>query len=424
MAEKDNELHGVGGWLALLVAGMVVIGPLTSISRTYANFAAAEHEYPALTQVAEWTTYKTFEWIAILVFCIISIYGGLGLATKRTPEVVSNAKLVLWFNYPIFVIVSGMIIPAMMISGSGHDVAMAIPEVIASLIGVWIWTAYLNRSKRVRNTYGFADHYPSQDASTMNYETTVASFKSNTTATQLQSAAVATNSSQRSVFENFHIVVDEDKIYADIADELETGNTDKSLWTRLFAETDGDERRMKALYIKKRAERFISAEKLRLEQEHAALKQPDEVESLDESQIQPLIQEEAQPIKQLTPKEIKDREAIRDRLAESIRLNKIQNANSANSSSTQQKYDQETINLIKKYVRTIEARNATYETYDRFLYLIGGNIEAKGFLFGSYHIVTYKGFKTRMNNFLDIISYFETNVLPDFKDLQNLDAKS
>lgn len=67
--------------------------------------------------------------------------------------------------------------------------------------------------------------------------------------------------------------VDEDAIYAAIAKELETGNTDKGLWTRLFAECDGDENRTKVAYIKRRATTLRASEQSRLDnlsREHAA----------------------------------------------------------------------------------------------------------------------------------------------------------
>ncbi len=54
------------------------------------------------------------------------------------------------------------------------------------------------------------------------------------------------------------IAIDEDAIYTTIAKELETGATDKGLWTRLFAEYDGDENRTKAAYIRERAEKLKS----------------------------------------------------------------------------------------------------------------------------------------------------------------------
>ena len=54
-----------------------------------------------------------------------------------------------------------------------------------------------------------------------------------------------------------------DRIYAKIAKELETGGMIKGLWTRLYAECDGDEKRAKVIYIKQRAEKLIAAERLR-----------------------------------------------------------------------------------------------------------------------------------------------------------------
>ena len=60
------------------------------------------------------------------------------------------------------------------------------------------------------------------------------------------------------------LAVDEDAIYATIANELETGGTDKGLWTRLFAENDGDENRTKVAYIKQRAEKLNALERARL----------------------------------------------------------------------------------------------------------------------------------------------------------------
>jgi hypothetical protein len=62
-------------------------------------------------------------------------------------------------------------------------------------------------------------------------------------------------------------VLDDERIYATIAKEFESGIADKGLWTRLFVECEGDERRTKVLYIRQRAERLLAVEKLRLERE-------------------------------------------------------------------------------------------------------------------------------------------------------------
>lgn len=63
-----------------------------------------------------------------------------------------------------------------------------------------------------------------------------------------------------------YVDMDDDAIYATVAEELESGKTDKGLWTRLFAECGGDEKQVKVLYIKRRAEKLIVAESTRREQ--------------------------------------------------------------------------------------------------------------------------------------------------------------
>jgi hypothetical protein len=70
--------------------------------------------------------------------------------------------------------------------------------------------------------------------------------------------------------------VDEDLIYALIAEELEAGLPEKGLWTRLFAECGGDEKQTQVLYIKQRAQRLITAECLRFEQAQEASKPTEE----------------------------------------------------------------------------------------------------------------------------------------------------
>jgi uncharacterized RDD family membrane protein YckC len=83
--------------------------------------------------------------------------------------------------------------------------------------------------------------------------------------------------------------VDEDRIYVAIANELETGATDKGLWTRLFAKCGGDENQAKVLYIKQRADRLIATEQARLDR--AAHERAAEFMRLEELRLQSLEQE-------------------------------------------------------------------------------------------------------------------------------------
>jgi len=66
------------------------------------------------------------------------------------------------------------------------------------------------------------------------------------------------------------VAIDENAIYATVANELETGQTDKGLWTRLYVENDGDEKKTKLAYIKQRAEKMITDERSRAEEDMRA----------------------------------------------------------------------------------------------------------------------------------------------------------
>ena len=65
--------------------------------------------------------------------------------------------------------------------------------------------------------------------------------------------------------------VNVDHIYAQVAKEIESGNPDKGLWTRLWAECDGDDKKTKVIYIKQRANVLIATEKARLLEEQLRL---------------------------------------------------------------------------------------------------------------------------------------------------------
>ncbi len=88
--------------------------------------------------------------------------------------------------------------------------------------------------------------------------------------------AIAIESSQQSMPEI------EDRLYEQIAQEIETNTVDKGIWTRLFAECGGDEKQIKVLYIKQRVEKLIALakEELRKSRELEELRKSQEAEHL------------------------------------------------------------------------------------------------------------------------------------------------
>ena len=55
--------------------------------------------------------------------------------------------------------------------------------------------------------------------------------------------------------------INEDHLYEIVANELDSGNTQKGLWTKLFAQCNGDETQTKVRYIEQRVRQLMEAEK-------------------------------------------------------------------------------------------------------------------------------------------------------------------
>ncbi|EXI76483.1 MAG: hypothetical protein AW07_00431 [Candidatus Accumulibacter sp. SK-11] len=368
MTEKDDGPYGVGGWLAFLIAGMVILGPLSVIGSISREIDTSERAYPGLAQVALWASFKTAYWVASLLYCALSLYGGLVLATKRTPDAVFKAKLILWINAPVYVIVAEMILPVTILpygdAAISYDVLRLL---VASLMSAAIWTAYLSMSKRVKNTYGLADKPAVAQAAaekdklsrtkpvkkisrwvifavgcalalvvytvwreidrsyglgfvsaalrggliilclsilwnwarSKDYRPegkSANNLASTDQATKDGGEYAATPTSNRRPIgvvqaADYSAAIDEERFYRQIAEEFETGTTDKGMWTRLFAECDGNEKGTEVRYIQERAGRLIRAARLGVEE--AALNQSS-AEALDEDAVYRQIAEEFQ----------------------------------------------------------------------------------------------------------------------------------
>lgn len=57
----------------------------------------------------------------------------------------------------------------------------------------------------------------------------------------------------------------EDRLYEQIAQEIETNAVDKAIWTKAFAQSGGDDKQTRVAYIKTRFDRLMAAETARLE---------------------------------------------------------------------------------------------------------------------------------------------------------------
>jgi len=239
---------GVGGWLLLLVAGMLAIGPLLGAARVGSAMFFVEAQFPALKTMGEWGAYKTVMWLAFFAFAALSVYGGWGLLRGKDWSMVGRAKTVLWLVGPGGSLVLGVLIPKMTLSESNIDGGV-VGGFIASVLSAAIWTAYLSKSKRVRNTY--SDPAVSGDIPHEIVGNLPAITAKVTTTLGNSGPAVPSNSATHE---------SDDWAYERISEEIESGNRDKATWTRAFANTGGDDKQTTALYIKLRVEKLKAIE--------------------------------------------------------------------------------------------------------------------------------------------------------------------
>jgi len=152
-----DDTAGIGGWLLLLICGLMFLGPIMGFGRLGSDFTSAESQHPHLKEVAAWGLYKSAAWGTYLVVCCLSFYAGLGLLKGRNISVVKRAKILLWAIGPVASLFIGLALPIMFFGETSSDpnaVGEFIGTLIASIISAAIWTAYLSKSKRVRATYG------------------------------------------------------------------------------------------------------------------------------------------------------------------------------------------------------------------------------------------------------------------------------
>ncbi|MDO8273635.1 MAG: DUF2569 family protein [Gammaproteobacteria bacterium] len=151
---KNTNISGVGGWLAFLVFGLMVLGPLGGYGQAYGELNDALKQFPQLANNPQWQSYQQFTWLFVAVSTTMSFSAGYGLWKIHSPESVRFAILALWLAGPLvnlFYLISVVVI------FDSYDSENEIPRMIGGVLGTCIaaaiWSAYLMRSDRVRNTY-------------------------------------------------------------------------------------------------------------------------------------------------------------------------------------------------------------------------------------------------------------------------------
>lgn len=148
---KNKAPDAIGGWLALLIVGLILMGPLTGATRMANDIGAAESQYPQLLTIAKWGEYKMWSWGVLIATCVVTIYAGYLLATSRNISAVRFAIAALWAG-PASGLVVGLVLPAALFGRADVDNEFW-SGMIASAIVAFIWTLYLTSSTRVKARY-------------------------------------------------------------------------------------------------------------------------------------------------------------------------------------------------------------------------------------------------------------------------------
>lgn len=144
----------MGGWLSLLIVILIVIGPLLGFGNIYGTFSDAEKQVPELASNTRWTAYVQVTWLLFSGFMAMGIAAGYRLWKIHKKDSVTFAIVTLWVIGPganIAHAVTGAV--ALNKPLTTENIAASFGEFAASCIIATLWTLYLRRSSRVKNTY-------------------------------------------------------------------------------------------------------------------------------------------------------------------------------------------------------------------------------------------------------------------------------
>lgn len=151
--KTKTEPQGIGGWLALFILGLIVLSPIAALNSYNSGVGSATERYPQLQNNAQWIAFASGAWWIMAVASVIKVLAGIKLIVDKRKSSVMLAVAALWVSGLGAVIAQYVLITSVYPKESGDIIDEQAGAAIATVITAGIWTAYLLKSKRVKNTY-------------------------------------------------------------------------------------------------------------------------------------------------------------------------------------------------------------------------------------------------------------------------------
>lgn len=151
---QPAELSGVRGWLAFLVVCLLVLAPLTILGQASNGIRVVEELYPHIAGLQKWTSMKNTMWLFSVFQAIALFSAGLLLLITRLKSTIPRVILLMWVGGPVTSVVGILAISYQSVqSFSLLSKPSSVGDLAGSILGILLWTMYLKRSRRVKNTY-------------------------------------------------------------------------------------------------------------------------------------------------------------------------------------------------------------------------------------------------------------------------------
>lgn len=137
--------------------------------------------------------------------------------------------------------------------------------IIGGLAILWAWAKRSDEQPKDESPVLQVSTMAYQVSSTNNLASTAPLPSSGTALPAVKSTSFTTQLQQPATHEIPELKDIEDRIYAQVGEELESDNTDKGIWTKAFAQAGGDDKQTRVFYIKLRVEKLIASERGRVE---------------------------------------------------------------------------------------------------------------------------------------------------------------